>query len=289
MTLGQNIARLRAEKRLSQGELADALDVSRQSISKWETDASVPELEKLVKLSALFEVSLDELVKGASAEKKSEEPTAAVNDTAAQNDLGTQHIVGSIFLGLGALLSLILMLYGGVVLGLIFGLPFFICGLICLLCKRPVALWCGWALYLCADSYLRYGTGLTWRVVLQTLQWEASWNYMRLFIGWCQFLVMLLMIFCTLRAYRAYMPKKQNTKLLALGWAIYGALCFLPPWIRQRLIAKMGAQFFYTFYNYSPIGSLVETLLSYVCLALLCFLLVRTLAWLRMKKQEKDC
>ena len=45
MTLGQNIARLRAQKNLSQGDLADALEVSRQSVSKWETDASIPELD----------------------------------------------------------------------------------------------------------------------------------------------------------------------------------------------------------------------------------------------------
>jgi len=44
MDLGEKIYTLRIEKRLSQGDLADALDVSRQSISKWETNASVPEL-----------------------------------------------------------------------------------------------------------------------------------------------------------------------------------------------------------------------------------------------------
>ena len=64
MTLGQNIARMRAQKGISQGELADALDVSRQSVSKWETDASIPELDKLVRLAELFAVTLDELVKG---------------------------------------------------------------------------------------------------------------------------------------------------------------------------------------------------------------------------------
>lgn len=72
MTLGENIARLRAAKNRSQGELADALDVSRQSVSKWETDASVPELDRLVQLSELFNVSLDELVKGEAA--KADEP-----------------------------------------------------------------------------------------------------------------------------------------------------------------------------------------------------------------------
>ena len=68
MTLGQNIARLRAQKNLSQGDLADALEVSRQSVSKWETDASIPELDKLLRLAELFGVTLDELVKGESAQ-----------------------------------------------------------------------------------------------------------------------------------------------------------------------------------------------------------------------------
>lgn len=58
MSLGTTISRLRAEKKLSQGDLADALGVSRQSVSKWETDTSVPELDKLVKLSQLFGITL---------------------------------------------------------------------------------------------------------------------------------------------------------------------------------------------------------------------------------------
>ena len=65
MSLGTNISRLRAEKRLSQGDLAEVLEVSRQSVSKWETDSSVPDLDKLIKLSQLFRVTLDELVTGA--------------------------------------------------------------------------------------------------------------------------------------------------------------------------------------------------------------------------------
>ena len=64
MSLGERIYKLRTEKNLSQGELADALEVSRQSISKWETNGSVPELDKLVKLSEIFDISLDELITG---------------------------------------------------------------------------------------------------------------------------------------------------------------------------------------------------------------------------------
>ena len=67
MSLGNNIHRLRTKLNMSQGDLAEALGVSRQSISKWETDGAVPELDKLIKLSSIFGVTLDELVHGEAA------------------------------------------------------------------------------------------------------------------------------------------------------------------------------------------------------------------------------
>ena len=62
MNLGENIFNCRSRLGLSQGDLANALEVSRQSVSKWENNAAVPELDKLVKMSELFDISLDELV-----------------------------------------------------------------------------------------------------------------------------------------------------------------------------------------------------------------------------------
>ena len=73
MNLGERICKLRNERNMSQGDLADALEVSRQSISKWETNGSVPDLDKLVKLSELFDISLDELIAG---KEKAEQPAA---------------------------------------------------------------------------------------------------------------------------------------------------------------------------------------------------------------------
>lgn len=64
MTLGQHLTYLRTRQGWSQDVLAEQLGVSRQSVSKWETDSSVPDLDKLLGLSALFGVTLDELVKG---------------------------------------------------------------------------------------------------------------------------------------------------------------------------------------------------------------------------------
>lgn len=64
MTLGQHLTHLRTGRGWSQDVLAEQLGVSRQSVSKWETDSSVPDLDKLLGLSELFGVTLDELVKG---------------------------------------------------------------------------------------------------------------------------------------------------------------------------------------------------------------------------------
>lgn len=63
MTLGEKIFKLRSEKGLSQEAFGDNLGVSRQSVSKWETDQSVPELEKIVAISELFGVTTDYLLK----------------------------------------------------------------------------------------------------------------------------------------------------------------------------------------------------------------------------------
>ena len=61
-TLGQKISDLRGQKGISQTELAEALDVSRQSISKWETDAALPEIDKLIALSRYFGVPVGKLL-----------------------------------------------------------------------------------------------------------------------------------------------------------------------------------------------------------------------------------
>ena len=73
MSLGENIYKLRTEKNWSQTDLADALEVSRQSVSKWENNTATPDLERLIKMKELFEISLDELVFGEVLSDKEEE------------------------------------------------------------------------------------------------------------------------------------------------------------------------------------------------------------------------
>ncbi|HGI4617621.1 TPA: helix-turn-helix domain-containing protein [Streptococcus agalactiae] len=64
MEIGQQIIRYRKQQALSQEELAEKVYVSRQSISNWENDKTYPDIHSLLLLSQIFQVSLDQLIKG---------------------------------------------------------------------------------------------------------------------------------------------------------------------------------------------------------------------------------
>lgn len=66
MTFAEKLIELRKSKGWSQEELGERLDVTRQTVSKWELGATTPEMEKLVAMSKLFGVSVDVLIKGES-------------------------------------------------------------------------------------------------------------------------------------------------------------------------------------------------------------------------------
>jgi transcriptional regulator with XRE-family HTH domain len=92
MTLGQRIQQLRKSIGLSQEQLADMTDVSRQAISKWETDQSVPEIEKLLALSRAFSVSTDELLGNAAADAKA--PASGLKESLKMNMKKRQFTIG---------------------------------------------------------------------------------------------------------------------------------------------------------------------------------------------------
>ena len=78
MTLGEKLSKLRKENNITQEQLADTLGVSRQSVSKWESDLAYPETEKLIRLGDLFKCSLDYLLKDEVLEGTGKPAAAAV-------------------------------------------------------------------------------------------------------------------------------------------------------------------------------------------------------------------
>ena len=86
MTIGKKITWLRQKNGISQEELADRLEVSRQSVSKWEQGNSTPDIDNIGKLAEFYGVSIDSLVKG-EAQEEAENATAESEEEKAVNEL----------------------------------------------------------------------------------------------------------------------------------------------------------------------------------------------------------
>lgn len=73
MNIGDMILKLRKEKGLSQEEVAEKLNVTRQTVSKWETGESKPDFDKIIPLCDLFSITTEELLRGKKLEEIKEE------------------------------------------------------------------------------------------------------------------------------------------------------------------------------------------------------------------------
>ena len=85
MSLGQRLIELREEKKLSQEEVAGKLNVTRQTVSKWETDQSTPDFDKILPLCELYGISTEELITGKKVviqeEKQEKTKEEIISDT----------------------------------------------------------------------------------------------------------------------------------------------------------------------------------------------------------------
>ena len=207
MNLGEKIYQQRTKKKLSQGDLAEILNDSRQSISKWENNSSIPDLDKIVKMSEIFEISLDELIKG-------ETPVIDINDDINNDSIhiksenkqskqpsNMKRLTGIILLCMAFIMVMMSLFLGEIMAGLIFASPLIVCGLICLFCNKNAGLWCFWSIYLLMTAYLIWATGITWNVVFLTFIWTPSMNYLRLAIGWVMFVCLIILIFITVKRF----------------------------------------------------------------------------------------
>lgn len=205
MNLGERIYKLRTEKNLSQGDLADALEVSRQSISKWETNSSVPELDKLVRLCEIFGVSLDELVTGNERIQPSSapqtEPQVIYVEKSAKSGITAAQILGTVLLSCSLLCLVLFACFGeqrniGDVFLLC--LPVALWGILCLVTRFPL-LWCGWC------------SSITWWIYVFILchKWEET--VLLLIVGIALVIVSLL--------YTLFLWKKKRIQIPAWGWA----------------------------------------------------------------------
>ena len=110
MTIADRIQSLRKQKGMSQEELADSVGVSRQSVSKWESEQATPDLDKVVIMSELFDVTTDYLLKGIEPVKTDDHKTMAdVLDQKVLTEKNGKRVKTALkwfLIGFGALLGL---------------------------------------------------------------------------------------------------------------------------------------------------------------------------------------
>lgn len=216
MTLGERIAYYRGKLGLSQGELAEQLGVSRQAVSKWETDAGLPDLERLIALSRLYHITLDELVKGESPEETAEAPEEVPVDAVIAKPAAPsgQKTIGYILLGVGLLCAVLALFLNWALL-----IPagyLLICAVLCLTLRRYAGrIIIGGTLLAILLPAQRWFGGVSLGSVINPIAYQSEYFGIGLLISWALWAVLILYVVLALRhtRWQKYTP-------LALGWTV---------------------------------------------------------------------
>lgn len=148
MSLGSKIYELRTSKNMSQIEFADQLDVSRQAVSKWETDTAIPDLDKLIKICDIFNITLDELTGRESTQEIQSPQTIIVEKN---SSITVSKILGCILISISLIGLILLCLLAHDIEDLYIPVPVlisvFVCGILCLCLKTNIGYWCTWVAF----------------------------------------------------------------------------------------------------------------------------------------------
>ena len=224
MTLGEKIYKLRTERNLSQGDLSEILEVSRQSVSKWENGAATPDLDKIIKLSEIFGITIDELVKNEEVSAPSEQKTPEII-IKKESGFPPRKIIGTVLLSLSLIVTVVLLAAGGGISGLVLSSPLILCGIICFAFKKNIGLWCFWAVFFFIDMYMRLATGTTSALVLNfqaLLFMIRGGEFLRLLLAAAQLAVILSLILATVFRFRKI--PLESKKLPIIFWAVFAVM-----------------------------------------------------------------
>lgn len=226
MTLGEKIYKLRTYQNLSQGDLAEKLEVSRQSVSKWENGAATPDLDKIIKLSEVFGITIDELVKNEEVSVSAFEETKIAPVTIKkENNFPPRKIIGTVLLSLAFIVTFICFVIGGIegmLAGILFSSPLVLSGIICFIFKKNIGLWCAWAVFFAIDMFLRIATGTSSSVILNfqaLLFYIRGGEFIRLLLSFAQFAAIVLLVIITVLRFRK--KPLESKKLPIIFWAAY--------------------------------------------------------------------
>lgn len=254
MDLGERLYQLRKARNLSQGEVADALGVSRQSVSKWENNTSVPELDKLVKLGELFGLTLDELVKGEAAPAPAGRPE---RPRPASGPAGGRRIAAIVLLvcgGVGTLLFCTTLL-------IYLTLWLVLAGLLCWYVQEHLGLCLGLSFWMFLVVYFQVTSILSpWNVLIPAVYRAYPPSY--ILLDWLLLLPLLLFLGLAVRAAWRQFDRPALLRLgLTVGlFAAVQTVTLLPPLFRLVQIPTSTAPFYYPFPDFFCYSVLVIAL-----------------------------
>ena len=254
MDLGERLYQLRKARNLSLGEVADALGVSRQSVSKWENNTSVPELDKLVKLGELFGLTLDELVKGEAAPAPAgrlERPCPASGPAGGRRIAAIALLVCG---GVGSLLFCTTLL-------IYLTLWLVLAGLLCWHVQEHLGLCLGLSFWMFLVVYFQVTSILSpWNVLIPAVYRAYPPSY--ILLDWLLLLPLLLFLGLAVRAAWRRFDRPALLRLgLAVGlFAVVRAVALLPPLFHLVWIRTSTAPFYYPFPDFFCYSVLVIAL-----------------------------
>ncbi len=210
--IGERIYDLRNRNNMSQGNLADKLDVSRQTISKWENNMCLPEAEKLLQLSEIFGVSTDYILKGKTIVEPEpvyiyvKDPDS--ENVSKHNEKIVRKYVGIVLAVVFGIIAIALLIMGGYILTVI---PFAVAVLGVLLAKDAKHPWLitYWITYITGLVSLPFFTSINPFMIFDPIIYTEGYT-LHLLWGYGIWTALAILILCTIKAKRGYIFKPKD-------------------------------------------------------------------------------
>ncbi len=213
-SIGERLYEIRKKRNLSQGELADKLDVSRQTVSKWENNMCLPEVEKLMQLSEALGVTTDYILKGITEKETTKEKETVYvyikepTDEAEEKKRTSRRNAGIVLLLVGGLATVALLV-------IYLFIPAVLAGVVCLVGiiltfgeKHPI-LTSAWTVYIVAMCCLSPFSMLS--PIIAFIPEFYNWDDAAyLIIPYLEWSLLPVLIMFTVKAKRGYILRKKD-------------------------------------------------------------------------------
>ena len=221
-SIGERIYELRKKNNMSQGDLADMLDVSRQTISKWENNSSVPEIGKLIQLSEIFGVTTDHILKEQKQQpdlknEKDQSGTVYVyiKDTDSKNDYKhsetiVKKYVGIVLAVIFSLITVFMIIVGGQFFAIPTGAVAVLGILLACNAKHPWLV-TSWIAYVVSAAAFPFYTSISPFLIFDPIIYTEG-HLAEFSFAYAEWIALFVLITCTVKIKRGYIFKKNDTE-----------------------------------------------------------------------------